>query len=111
MVVLLVTHHIGEAIDGEVLETLNGRTNILGHVHRGTIAAKHEFFVQPVFPQINPNGTVVPTVKNSALNTSLNVLLAQQVGFGFVVVAVKCNAEPLVCCVEACIDPLIHGGP
>ena len=89
MVVLLIAHHISEAIDGEVLKTLNGRANILGHVDRGPVAAKHEFFVQPVFPQINPNGTVVPTVKNSALNTSLNVLLAQQVGFRLVVVAVK----------------------
>lgn len=58
MVVLFVADYINHFVDGVVLETQFGCTDVLSHVHTGTVGTEQKLFVQSVLGQVSPNGAV-----------------------------------------------------
>ena len=80
VVVLLIAHHIDHLVDGVVVETQLRRTNILGHIDRGTILTEQQLLVQTIFRQVSPYRTILPTVEDTLLQTFQYLCLTLQVG-------------------------------
>ena len=63
MVLLFVADHIDHLIDGIVLESQFGGTDILRHIDRCTVRTEQQFLIQTVLGEVSPDGTVLAAVE------------------------------------------------
>ena len=80
MVLLLVTYHIDHLVDGEILETQFGGTDILGHIDGSAVRAEQQFLVESVFGKVCPYRTVFTAVELSGRKTFLHFGLTFEIG-------------------------------
>ena len=108
VIVLFVAHHIDHLIDGEVLETHLGRTDVLRHIDRGAVRTQQQFLIQTLVGQVGPNRVVLVALKQTLSESFLYFGLTLQVGLTLVVDLIKRNAHLLVGLVETGIYPVVH---
>ena len=65
VVVLLVAHHIYHLVEAIFFVTAAGGAQILGHIHRGAVAAQQELLVQSVGGEVAPHRAVVAAVEDA----------------------------------------------
>ena len=111
MVVLLVAHHIYVTVEFVLCETLLCGAEVLGHIHRGAVAAEQQFAVEPVGGEVAPHATVGILHEDAHVESLLHQALAQQIGVVLVVNLVETDAQGLVGFVEAGEHPAVHHLP
>ena len=108
VIVLLVSYDVNHLIYREILKAHVGRSDVLCHVNRRTIASKQQLLVEPVGCQIGPNAIIL-LAKEEALGESfLHFFLAFEVGFRLIINLIETHAQGLIGFIEAGIDPVIH---
>ena len=112
VVFLLVAHGVDLVRQpGEIAVAQNGSTDVLGHVHGRTVFAEQEFFIQPVFGQVHPNGAVFAFVEGAGVQAFEHFVLACEVGVAFVVELVEVHSHFGVGGVKPGVHPAVHGLP
>ena len=111
VVLLLVTYDIDHFINGIVPETQLGSTDILRHIDRCAIRAQKQLFVQTIFSEISPNGTVFAAIELSFRETFFHFGLAFKISVGLVVNLIERDAQTFVCLIKSGIDPTVHFCP
>ena len=79
VVVLLIAHHIDHLVDGEVLETEFGSTDVLGHIDGGAVGTEEEFLVQSFTGEVSPYGAIVTTVEEPLFKSLDDFLLTFEI--------------------------------
>ena len=111
MIVLLIADHIDHLVDGEVLETEFGGTDVLGHVYTGAVATEEQFLVETLGSKVGPYGTVLAAVENAFGKTLFHLFLTFEIGVGLIVNLVEAHTKSLVGLIETGIDPFVHTTP
>ena len=112
VVLLLVADRVDLSVQiWKIFEAQDGRADVLRHVHGGAIAAQQQLFVKSVFGKVHPNGAIVLLEKEALGESSFNMLLAEEIGVGFVVELVKRHPHVGVGGIEPIVNPAIHGFP
>ena len=112
VVVLLVAHgvhHAGEV--RELPEALDGRADVLRHVHRRAVAPQQQLLVQPVAGEVAPHAAIVLAEEDALLQALQHLVPAQLVGVALVVQPVEVDPHAGVGGVEALVHPAVHGLP
>ena len=111
VVVLLVAHGVDELAEaGVFLEALDGRADVLRHVHAGAIAAQQHLLVQTLLGVVHPHGAIL-LVEHALFQPFEHIGLAQHVGLAFVVIAIEVHPGAGIGGVEAFVHPTVHGLP
>ena len=79
MVVLLVAYDVYHLVDGEVAETHLGRTDVLRHVHAGTVRTQQQFLVQSVISEVCPYAVVVLSEEKTLCESLFHLCLSLEV--------------------------------
>ena len=108
VIVLLVAHHVNHLVDGEILESHLGCTDILGHIHGGAVGAQKQFLVKTFIGQVCPYTVVLMTLEETLGETFLNLSLALEISLRLIVNLVEAHTESFVCLVESGIHPVVH---
>ena len=108
MVVLLIAHDIYHLVDGIILKSHLGSTDILCHIHRGAVGAQKQFLVETFICEICPYTVVVMALKETFGETFLHLGLTLEIGLRLIVYLVETNAKRLVGLVETSIHPIVH---
>ena len=108
VVVLLITHDINHAVDGIVLVTQLGGTDVLGHIDRRAVAAQQQLVVQAVGSEVSPHAIVFLAVEDALLEALEHGVASHQIGVALVVDFVEGNTHALVGLVKAGIYPVVH---
>ena len=108
MVILFISNNIYHPLCAKFFISFLCSAKILCHIHRCAVTAQQEFVIQPCIREINPHRTIILLIEDTALQTILNQVLAQQVGFAFVIQLVETYAKALICILKAGIHPSVH---
>ena len=111
MIVLLIAYDINHLVDGKILITEFGGTDILCHIYRSAVAAQKQLVVKTGIGKVGPYRAVILPVHDALVKSFEHFLLALEIGIALVVYLVEVHAETLVGSIEACIDPIIHHFP
>ena len=85
VVVLLVTYYVDHLIDGEILETHLGSTDVLSHINTGSIATKQELLVETLVGKVGPYRIILMALEESFSKTLLYLSLTLKVCLALVV--------------------------
>ncbi|OPZ96582.1 MAG: hypothetical protein BWY72_01585 [Bacteroidetes bacterium ADurb.Bin416] len=111
MVILFVPHHVDHLVDGVFSEAEGGCSDVLSHVHRGSVGSEQYFLIQPVCREIGPNRPIFLAQEQALFQSFQHFVLAWQVGFRFVVDFVESHSQLAIGFIESSINPFIHGSP
>ena len=111
VVVLLVTNDINHLVNGIVLETHLGRTDVLRHIDRSAIATQQQLLIKSLVGQVSPYTIVLMALEETLGESLLHFGLALEVSLRFVVYLIKANAHLLVGLIETSIHPVVHFFP
>ena len=82
MVVLLIADNINVAVKLVFGESPLGSSEVLGHIHRSSVAPEQEFSVKPVRGKVTPYGTVRILHEHAHIQSLLNQFLAEEICLG-----------------------------
>ena len=108
MVVLLVANDIDHLVNGIVLETHLGSTDVLRHIYRCAVATQQQFLVQTFVGQVSPYRVVLVALKETLGESLFHLGFTLQVSLTLVIYLVEGNAHLLVGLVETGIHPVVH---
>ena len=111
VVVLLVANHINHLVDGIVLETELGRTDVLRHINARSVGAEKKLLIETFLREVGPDRTIGATIEDTLLQTFIHLLFTLEVGVAFIINLVEANAKRLIGLVEALIHPGVHLAP
>ena len=111
MVILFVAHHINHLIDGEIFETQLGRTDVLRHVHRCSVATQQQFVVEPLCRQVGPYRAVFFPIHDTLFQSFEHFLFPFEIGLRLVIYLIEVHAQATIRLVESGIDPVVHHLP
>ena len=108
VVVLLVANGIDHAAGTEVVVAQPGRTQVLGDVEAGAVAAQDGLLIKFGVGEVDEHRAIFLAVEDALFQSGLYHVFAQQVGIGLVVQLVEADAQPPVGLVEALVHPAVH---
>ena len=108
MVVLFVAHHIDHLVDGVVVETHLGSTDILCHIHARTIGTEQQLLVESLIGEVGPHTIILMALEKTVGQSFLYFSLSFEVGLRFVIDLIEAYTEFLVSLIETGIYPVVH---